>query len=46
MDAVAPPNYWKIMLPGAIVGVIVGYVVVRYGKAKAATPATATEAAR
>jgi hypothetical protein len=25
--------YWKIMLPGALVGAIVGYVVMRYGKA-------------
>jgi hypothetical protein len=24
---------WKIMLPGALVGAIVGYVVMRYGKA-------------
>ena len=24
--------YWKIMLPGALVGAIVGYVVTRYGR--------------
>lgn len=35
-----PDYYWKIMLPGALVGAIVGYVVVRYGKPKA--PASAT----
>jgi len=28
-----PEYYWKIMLPGALVGAIVGYVVMRYGKA-------------
>lgn len=28
-----PDYYWKIMLPGALVGAIVGYVVMRYGKA-------------
>jgi hypothetical protein len=27
--------YWKIMLPGALVGAIVGYVVMRYGRAPA-----------
>lgn len=27
-----PAYYWKIMLPGALVGAIVGYVVMRYGK--------------
>jgi hypothetical protein len=27
-----PDYYWKIMLPGALVGAIVGYVVMRYGK--------------
>lgn len=26
--------YWKIMLPGALVGAIVGYVVIRYGRPK------------
>lgn len=26
-----PDYYWKIMLPGALVGAIVGYVVLRYG---------------
>jgi hypothetical protein len=31
-----PDYYWKIMLPGALVGAIVGYVVMRYGKAPAA----------
>jgi hypothetical protein len=31
-----PSYYWKIMLPGALVGAIVGYVVMRYGKAPAA----------
>lgn len=30
-----PDYYWKIMLPGALVGAIVGYVVMRYGKAPA-----------
>ena len=29
--------YWKIMLPGALVGAMVGYITMRYGKA----PATA-----
>lgn len=28
-----PSYYWKIMLPGALVGAIVGYVVMRYGRA-------------
>jgi hypothetical protein len=28
-----PDYYWKIMLPGALVGAIVGYVVMRYGRA-------------
>jgi hypothetical protein len=28
-----PDYYWKIMLPGALVGAIVGYVVLRYGRA-------------
>ena len=28
-----PSYYWKIMLPGALVGAIVGYVVMRYGAA-------------
>lgn len=32
-----PDYYWKIMLPGALVGAIVGYVVIRYGKPRAAT---------
>jgi hypothetical protein len=27
-----PDYYWKIMLPGALVGAIVGYVVMRYGR--------------
>ncbi len=31
-----PEYYWKIMLPGALVGAIVGYVVMRYGKAPGA----------
>lgn len=31
-----PAYYWRIMLPGALVGAIVGYVVMRYGKAPAA----------
>ena len=30
-----PSYYWKIMLPGALVGAIVGYVVMRYGRAPA-----------
>jgi mannose/fructose/N-acetylgalactosamine-specific phosphotransferase system component IIC len=28
-----PDYYWKIMLPGALVGAIVGFVVVRHGRA-------------
>jgi hypothetical protein len=28
--------YWKIMLPGALVGAMVGYITMRYGKAPAA----------
>jgi hypothetical protein len=28
-----PDYYWKIMLPGALVGAIVGYVVMRHGRA-------------
>jgi hypothetical protein len=31
--------YWKIMLPGALVGAIVGYVVMRYGRAPRADAA-------
>ncbi len=27
-----PSYYWKIMLPGALVGAIVGFVIVRYGR--------------
>jgi len=27
-----PEYYWKIMLPGALVGALVGYVVMRYGR--------------
>lgn len=34
-----PDYYWKIMLPGALVGAIVGYVVMRYGKAPQRTAA-------
>jgi hypothetical protein len=34
-----PDYYWKIMLPGALVGAIVGYVVMRYGRAPAPAPA-------
>jgi len=30
-----PDYYWKIMLPGALVGAIVGYVIIRYGKPRA-----------
>jgi hypothetical protein len=33
-----PDYYWKIMLPGALVGAIVGYVVMRYGRAPLADP--------
>lgn len=36
-----PDYYWKIMLPGALVGAIVGYVVMRYGKAPASAPRAA-----
>lgn len=32
LDDGSPAFYWKIMLPGALVGAIVGYVVMRYGK--------------
>jgi uncharacterized membrane-anchored protein YhcB (DUF1043 family) len=28
-----PSYYWKIMLPGALVGAIVGFAVMRYGRA-------------
>lgn len=35
-----PDYYWKIMLPGALVGAIVGYVVMRYGKAPQQRTAT------
>ncbi len=35
-----PDYYWKIMLPGALVGAIVGYVVMRYGKAPQQRAAT------
>jgi hypothetical protein len=34
-----PDYYWKIMLPGALVGALVGYVVMRYGRAPAPKPA-------
>ena len=34
--------YWKIMLPGALVGAIVGYVVIRYGKPREAAVAPVT----
>jgi uncharacterized membrane-anchored protein YhcB (DUF1043 family) len=41
-----PSYYWKIMLPGALVGAIVGFVVMRYGRAaKGADEAPATGAA-
>jgi hypothetical protein len=33
-----PSYYWKIMLPGALVGAIVGYAVMRYGRAPTAAP--------
>jgi len=33
-----PSYYWKIMLPGALVGAIVGYAVIRYGKPAPVTP--------
>jgi len=33
-----PSYYWKIMLPGALVGAIVGYTVIRYGKPAAVSP--------
>ena len=26
-----PPYYWQIMLPGGILGIIVGYATIRYG---------------
>ena len=28
-----PPYYWQIMLPGAILGIIVGYATIRHGSA-------------
>ena len=31
-----PSYYWKIMLPGALVGAIVGFAVMRYGRPAAA----------
>ena len=31
--------YWKIMLPGALVGAIVGFVTVRYGRPPRSVPA-------
>ncbi|MFT3839022.1 MAG: hypothetical protein QM723_18725 [Myxococcaceae bacterium] len=36
-----PSYYWKIMLPGALVGAIVGYVALRYGRAPAPRGSTA-----
>jgi hypothetical protein len=36
-----PDYYWKIMLPGALVGAIVGYVVMRYGKPPQSAPKAA-----
>ncbi len=36
-----PSYYWKIMLPGALVGAIVGYAVMRYGRAANHSPAKA-----
>ena len=35
-----PPYYWQIMLPGAILGIIVGYATMKYGTS-ARRPATA-----
>jgi hypothetical protein len=32
------PYYWQIMLPGAILGVIVGYATMTFGRRAAATP--------
>ena len=37
-----PDYYWKIMLPGALVGAIVGYVVMRYGSAPQPRSASST----
>jgi hypothetical protein len=34
-----PSFYWKIMLPGALVGAIVGFATVTYGRPVKATPA-------
>ena len=34
-----PAYYWQIMLPGGILGMIVGYATVRYGTAAARTQA-------
>jgi hypothetical protein len=31
--------YWQILLPGGLVGLIVGYATQRYGRAAAASPA-------
>jgi hypothetical protein len=36
-----PSYYWKIMLPGALVGAIVGYAVMRYGRPGSPAPAPA-----
>jgi uncharacterized membrane protein YeaQ/YmgE (transglycosylase-associated protein family) len=36
-----PSYYWKIMLPGALVGAMVGYSVVRFGRPPAAAPTAA-----
>jgi len=33
-----PDYYWKIMLPGALVGAIVGYVVMRHGRPPLPSP--------
>lgn len=41
-----PDYYWKIMLPGALVGAIVGYVAVRYGKPPAPSASARDAGAR
>ena len=37
-----PSYFWKIMLPGALVGAIVGFIIMRYGKAPAKRSASAS----
>ena len=41
-----PDYYWKIMLPGALVGAIVGYLVMRYGRTPGVTSRVAISPGR